>query len=61
MAGEIDDALLDALVPRAPYATLGERLAALYGGVARRLCLPLPDDPTDDPHAARLVARLRGA
>jgi probable F420-dependent oxidoreductase len=60
MATEIDGALLDAFVPSAPYATLGDELAVRYAGLARRLCLPLPDEPDDDEAFAALVAELQG-
>src|SRR5690606_8132315 len=59
MAGEIDDALLDVFVPSATWDALPDELARRYGGLARRLCLPLPDDPADDPAFAAAVARLR--
>jgi probable F420-dependent oxidoreductase len=60
MAAEVDDALLDAFVPSAPYGALGEALAGRYAGLAQRLCLPLPDDPADDRAFSTLVAELRG-
>ena len=60
MAAEIDDAMLDAFVPTAPYGALADELAARYAGLAQRICLPLPDDPADDGAFAALVARLRG-
>lgn len=59
MAGAIDDAMLDAFVPSAPHAALGDALAERYAGLAERLCLPLPDDPADDAAFAALVAGLQ--
>ena len=59
MAAEIDDAMLDAFVPTAPFAELGDELSRRYAGLARRICLALPDDPADDRAFAALVARLR--
>jgi probable F420-dependent oxidoreductase len=61
MAAEIDDAMLDAFVPSAPYASLGDELAARYAGLAQRICLPLPNDPADDGAFAALVAQMRGS
>jgi probable F420-dependent oxidoreductase len=60
LAAQVDDALLDAFVPSAPWAELAGVLAERYAGLARRLCLALPDDPADDAAAASAVARLRG-
>ena len=60
MAAEIDDAMLDAFVPTAPYGALADELAARYAGLAQRICLPLPDDSADDGAFSALVARLRG-
>jgi probable F420-dependent oxidoreductase len=59
MAGVIDDAMLDALVPSAPYTELARVLHAWYAGSAQRLCLPLPDHPEDDAAFAKLIERLR--
>jgi probable F420-dependent oxidoreductase len=59
MSGSVDDGMLDELVPTAPYAELGSVLRAWYTGSARRLCLPLPEDPADDAPFAALVAGLR--
>jgi probable F420-dependent oxidoreductase len=61
MAAHVDDALLDAFVPSAPYAALAAELVARYAGLAQRLCLPLPDDPADDAPFAALVAELRAS
>jgi probable F420-dependent oxidoreductase len=59
MAAEVGDALLDAFVPSAPYDALADTLSQRYAGLAQRLCLPLPDDPTDDRAFSTLVADLR--
>jgi probable F420-dependent oxidoreductase len=60
MAGQIDDAVLDAFVPSAPYAELAALLRDWYAGLARRMHLPLPESPSDDEAVAGLVAELRG-
>jgi probable F420-dependent oxidoreductase len=59
MTGAVDDAMLDAFVPSAPFGALGDELASRYAGLAQRLCLPIPDDPADDAAFAALVAGLR--
>ena len=59
MSAHIDDAMLDALSPSAVYPELAGVLRAEYGGLAQRLCLPLPEDPADDAAVAALVAALR--
>jgi probable F420-dependent oxidoreductase len=58
MADGIDDAMLDAFVPSSPYEALGDELATRYAGLAQRICVPLPEDPADDPAFASLVDRL---
>jgi len=59
MPAHVDDAMLDALAPCAVHAELGALLRTGYGGLAQRLCLPLPDDPADDAAMARIVAGLQ--
>lgn len=59
MTAHVDDAMLDALAPSAVYPELGALLRAEFGGLAQRLCLPLPDDPADDAAVSELVAALR--
>jgi probable F420-dependent oxidoreductase len=59
MAGVIDDAMLDAFVPSAPYGALGDELARRYAGLAQRICLPLPEDPADERAFAAVVAALQ--
>lgn len=61
MASEIDDAMLDVFVPSAPWTALAEDLRARFGGLAGRICLPLPVDPADDAGFASLVGALRRA
>jgi probable F420-dependent oxidoreductase len=59
MAGEIDDAMLDAFVPSVPYGALCDELSARYAGLAQRLCLPLPDDSAHDRAFAAVVDGLQ--
>ncbi len=59
MSGALSDEMLDALVPQGPYATIARTLREWYGGLATRITFPLPEDPGDDPAAARAIAELR--
>jgi probable F420-dependent oxidoreductase len=59
MAGAVDDAMLDALVPQAPYDEIAAVLRRWYGGLAARITFPVPSDPADDAAAARAIAALR--
>jgi len=61
MRGMIADEMLDALAPQAPYAEIADRVHAEYGELARRINFPVPEDPRDDPAAARAIAALRDA
>jgi alkanesulfonate monooxygenase SsuD/methylene tetrahydromethanopterin reductase-like flavin-dependent oxidoreductase (luciferase family) len=60
MRAAIPDALLDALVPAAPYAEIAELLRAWFGDLATGITFPLPADPADDALAAAAIAQLRG-
>jgi len=59
MSGALSDEMLEALVPQGPYATIARTLREWYGGLATRITFPLPEDPGDDPLAARAIAELR--
>ena len=59
MTGAVSDAMLDALVPRAPYGEIAPVLKDWYGGLATRLTFPVPADPADDAAAARAIEALR--
>lgn len=59
LAAHVDDAMLDAFAPSAVHDELPSVLRAWYGGLATRLCLPLPEDPADDAAMSALVATLR--
>jgi hypothetical protein len=59
MTAAIDDGLLDALVPAAPYSGIAALLREQYAGLASALTFPVPDDPADDDAAADAIARIR--
>ncbi len=59
MTAAVSDAMLDALVPQAPYGGIAAVLKDWYGGLATRINFPMPDDPADDALAARAIAELR--
>jgi probable F420-dependent oxidoreductase len=56
----ISDAMLDALVPTAPFGEIAALLGERYAGVADALTLRLPRDPAHDAAFARVIAALRG-
>lgn len=56
----IDDEMLDAFVPSAPYAELARSLGDQFAGVADAIALELPRDPEDDAALARVIGDLRG-
>jgi probable F420-dependent oxidoreductase len=55
----VTDAMLDALVPTAPFGEIAALLHERYAGVADALTLRLPKDPAHDAAFARVVAALR--
>lgn len=59
MAGAVDDAMLDALVPQGAYDEIAAVLKDWFGGLATRITFPVPADPADDAAAARAIAALR--
>ena len=61
MAGIVDDAMLDAFAPSAPYAEIADVLNDWYGDLTDWITFPMPADPAHDDDAARVIARLRGA
>jgi len=61
MTQAIDDAMLDTLVPQAPYAGIADVLQADYADLATRINFPVPADPSHDPAAAHAIAALRAA
>jgi hypothetical protein len=60
MRSAIPDALLDEVVPAAPYAEIADVLGAWFDGLCEALTFPVPADPADDALAAAAIARLRG-
>jgi probable F420-dependent oxidoreductase len=59
MAGVVTDDMLDTLVPTATYADMASVLEEWYGELTDRITFPMPDDPSADSEAARVVTRLR--
>jgi probable F420-dependent oxidoreductase len=59
LAHVLTDAIVDQLVPCAPYAELAGVLKDRYGGWVDGLRLTLPPDPSDDELIAAVVAQLR--
>ena len=55
----VSDAMLDALVPTAPFAEIAALLRARYAGVADALTLRLPKDPAHDDAFARVIEATR--
>jgi len=60
LAAHVDDALLDAVAPAAPYAEIAARLRAGLGGLCAGLCFPVPADPAHDRAARAAIEALRG-
>jgi hypothetical protein len=59
MKRAIPDALLDAIVPAAPYAEIASVLRTWYGDLCDAITFPVPGDPADDALAAAVIASLR--
>ena len=59
MVGVIDDAMLDAFVPTAPYAEIADVLRDWYAGLVSSITFPMPADLAQDDEVARIVASLR--
>jgi len=55
----VSDAMLDALVPTAPFGGIAALLRERYAGVADALTLRLPKDPAHDDAFAHVIAALR--
>ena len=58
-SGLYDHAMLDALVPTAPFGAIADLLRERYRGVADALTLRLPKDPSHDTAFARVIETLR--
>ncbi len=59
MQGLVSDAMLDALVPSAPYEGIAPLIAERYGGLAAGISLRMPRDSDGDSAFAAVVAKLR--
>jgi len=59
LPGQVPDALVDAIVPCAPYGEIAELLTDWYGELSDWITFPMPDDPTCDAEAAEVIARLK--
>jgi len=59
MPGVVDDAMLDAFVPSAPYSEIAALLRSWYGELSSWINFPMPADPAEDRHAARAITELR--
>jgi probable F420-dependent oxidoreductase len=59
LAARIDDALLDAVAPAAPYAEAAQLLRARLGPLCAGLTFPMPADPADDGAARAAIEALR--
>ena len=57
----LDEAIVDAFVPSAPWPELAGVLRDEYKGVADAIALALPHDPGDDAALGQVVAELRGS
>jgi probable F420-dependent oxidoreductase len=54
----ISDEVLAEMLPSGTYDEIADVLRERYGGVARSLTFPLPNDPAHDSAAAKVVERL---
>jgi len=61
LASALDEEIVDALVPAAPWSELAGVLRDEYAGVADAIALALPRDPRDDAALGRVIAELRGS
>jgi probable F420-dependent oxidoreductase len=60
MRARIPDALLDAIVPAAPYGEIAALLRERFDGLCAAMTFPVPVDPADDALAAEAIAALVG-
>lgn len=59
MAGIVDDEMVETFAPVGSYATIADTLRSWYGELSDWITFPMPDDPAEDPAAARVIADLR--
>jgi hypothetical protein len=57
----LEEEMVDALLPSAPWPELAGVLREHYTGVADAIALALPRDPGDDAALCRVIADLRGS
>jgi probable F420-dependent oxidoreductase len=57
----VDDEILATFAPTGSYDEIADVLGEWYAGLTRWITFPMPADPTHDPDAAEVIARLRGA
>ena len=55
----IDDAMLDAFVPTAPYSEIAELLRERYGDLSDWITFPMPEDPDKDAACGKAIAALK--
>ena len=55
----ITDEMLEKFVPRGNYDEIAGIYKARFGGLARRITFPMPDDPADDERAAQAIDELK--
>jgi hypothetical protein len=55
----LTDAMLDVLVPSAPFEHIAGLLLERYAALADGICLRMPRDPSQDGAFARVVEALR--
>lgn len=60
MADAIPEAMLEALVPSAPYTEIAATIRRDYAGLITAIAFPLPADAAHDADAAAAIAALRG-
>ena len=54
----ISDAMLDELLPTAPFAEIADVLRERYADLTATITFPLPEDPALDPEVAKVISRL---
>lgn len=59
LAAEVNDEMLEELLPTAPWPRLGRELRERYTGLAQGICLALPADPQHDVALGRVVRELQ--
>jgi probable F420-dependent oxidoreductase len=60
MGGVVDDAMLDTFAPAGTYAEIADVLREWYADLTDWITFPMPDDPSRDPDAAKVIRTLQG-